>query len=90
MPSVSINNGFGSTFQRMGIELMSLLEKVQIYETKYNVIGIDLGKSNVLTAAYHDTSLQRVHMSKVKTDKEDRFKMLSNKAVTSDNSKVQL
>lgn len=66
-----------SQFQMMGIELMSLIEKVQIYETNRKVIGIDMGKSNVLTGAYHDTSLQRVHMSNVKTNKENRFKTLS-------------
>lgn len=66
-----------SQFQKMGIELMSLLEKVQIYETNRKVIGIDMGKSNVATAVYHDTSLQRVHMSNEKTNKEDRFKTLS-------------
>eukprot|EP00204_Picochlorum_oklahomense_P003988 CAMPEP_0118799648 /NCGR_PEP_ID=MMETSP1161-20130426/1807_1 /TAXON_ID=249345 /ORGANISM="Picochlorum oklahomensis, Strain CCMP2329" /LENGTH=201 /DNA_ID=CAMNT_0006727383 /DNA_START=640 /DNA_END=1241 /DNA_ORIENTATION=+ len=41
------------------------------------IIGIDMGKSNVLTAAYRHTCSQRVHMSNVKTSKEDRFKTLS-------------
>ena len=71
-----------SQFRKMGKELMSLIEKVQIYETNLKVIGIDMGKSNIATAVYHDTSLQRVHMSNVKTNKEDRFKTLgiTNKA----------
>jgi hypothetical protein len=62
---------------RMGVEMLSLLEKVQIYETNRVVIGIDMGKRNVLTAAYHDTSLQKVHMSNVKTDEGGRFKTVS-------------
>jgi uncharacterized protein YeaC (DUF1315 family) len=41
------------------------------------VIGIDMSKSNVLTAAYRHTCLQRVHMFNVKTNKEDRSKTLS-------------
>ncbi|KAI8108514.1 hypothetical protein M9434_006539 [Picochlorum sp. BPE23] len=66
-----------SQFQKMGIELMSLIAKVQIYETNRKDIGIDMGKSNIATAVYQDTSLQRVHAPMRKQKMEDRFKTLS-------------
>lgn len=65
----------------MSTELKALLEEIvnttMIFETNRKVIGIDAGKSAIMTASVHDTDKQIIHMSNRKTTEEERFKILS-------------